>query len=239
MKIIFVNGPPRSGKDTIAEILKKEFPSHTHLEKFAQPLKTAIPLTYGITIDDWKDNLDTPNNKDLRCSQLFDKTPREVQIEFSESFLKPLHGQRIFGQLAVRRIARVNFSWFDSVVISDSGFKEEALEVIREHGRENCCLWRVERQGCSFKGDSRSYLKAEELGIKDYSIRNDHSLDALRTLIIPLYEAITLPRLQTKNEESGEQELESLVDWQGRIALAEGKAYSNWLALEEVSNVKD
>lgn len=224
MKILLLNGPPRSGKDTVAQMIKDHSSSHVHLEKFAHPIKTAVPLAYSIPLDHWRQHVDTTSNKDLPCTELFGKTPREVQIAFSEEFLKPLHDQSIFGELLARRIERINFEWFTSVVVSDSGFEEEARVIIDKYGAENVQLWRIMREGCDFKGDSRGYI---DLGIRMYDIPNEGSLDDLRDLVIPLYEAFTTPRDIVKHDKK-DNEPESNEDWIARQLEMAGKAFSEW-----------
>lgn len=218
MKIILLNGPPRCGKDTISEILKNHCPSEVHLEKFALPLKLAVPMIYGLTQANWKEDLDTEQGKDYRCDQLFGKTPREVQIAISEDLLKPLHGKDIFGKLIVRRIERVNSKWFSATVVSDSGFREEAEVVVDRFGADDVQLWRIHRDGCDFKKDSRGYIHLNDLGVKEFDIDNCGTIRDLINLTVGLYKAAITPR-ETVTV-GNEKELEPMEDWAARCAVA-------------------
>ena len=225
MRIILLNGPPRCGKDTVSAILKEHSPSFVHQEKFALPMKIVTPLVYSVTLSHWKEHLDTAENKDLACSEFFGKTPREVQIALSEEYLKPLHGKTIFGKLLSRRLNMVLGGMLDCVVISDSGFLEEALEVINTFGAENIQLWRIHREGCDFSKDSRNYIQLKEHGVEEYLVPNHGSLDDLRDIVVPLYEAHVLPR-----DGSGD-ELESIESWNSRRKMAAQIAFEDWPTL--------
>lgn len=227
MRILLLNGPPRCGKDTIASILKSHSPSFVHQEKFAQPMKRVVPLIYSVTLDHWNNHLDTAANKDLPCSEFYGKTPREVQIALSEEYLKPLHSKTIFGQLLIRRLHMVLGGMADCAVISDSGFFEEAAQVVEEFGAENVQLWRIHREGCDFSKDSRNYVQLKDLGVREYDITNGGSLDDLRDLVVPLYEALVLPRDNTRHEE-GEVIEESIGAWDTRRLEAADRAFSEW-----------
>lgn len=216
MQIILLNGAPRSGKDTVAKMLKDRSSTSVHLEKFALPLKLSVPLLYGISHDVWRDELDTARNKDLPCSQFFGKTPREVQIALSEDFLKKMHGSNIFGELLSRRVAAIrDRAMLEAVIVSDSGFVDEAMEVVKGFGHRNVQLWRVHREGCDFKRDSREHINLDGCGVLSYDIFNNGSLDDLRDVVIPLYESATLPRDKDEHGNS-----EPLDEWHRRRTVS-------------------
>lgn len=219
-RILLLNGAPRSGKDTIATMLKNRSSSTIHIEKFATPLKLTVPLIYNVSREKWEKELDTPRNKDLACNEFFGKTPREVQISLSEDFLKPLHGKTIFGELLVRRINNlIKKNDLDSIIVSDSGFYHEAKEVVDFFGADTVELWRVHRDGCNFSKDSRGYINLHEDGVTIYDIQNNGSLDDLRLLVEPLYDAFNLPR-ETNNE--------GAEGWKERRLLAGQQAFASW-----------
>ena len=227
MKILLLNGPPRCGKDTISQIIKDDASSIIHQEKFARPMKVTTPLIYGITLQHWVEHLDTPQNKDMPCDEFFGKTPREVQIALSEDYLKPLHGSGIFGQLAVRRIEMINFNWFELVVMSDSGFYDEALMIIERFGADNVELWNILREGCNFKKDSRDYIDLKDQGVQQYYIENNGSLDDLRDLVIPLYEGLLLP-IEGNTDDKGVRTIESFESWKARRVEHGHQTFMTW-----------
>lgn len=145
--IILLNGPPKCGKDTIGNLLNLMLPS-VELIKFAEPLRVFIKTTLGIT------DAELEARKDEHVP-LFDRTIRQAMISYSEDFCKEQFGNRYFGKLAVQRIQR---STADVVVVTDSGFVAEALEVCDAFGPSNVTLVHLHRSGTSFEGDSRSHI---------------------------------------------------------------------------------
>ncbi len=228
MKILLLNGPPRAGKDTISEMLKNANSSFVHQEKFAAPMKRVVPLVYSVPLDHWRTNLDTAANKDLPCAEFFDKTPREVQIALSEDYLKPLHGDTIFGKLLVRRLNMILGGLTDCAVISDSGFVQEAEQIVRKFGAQNVQLWKIYREGCDYEGDSRSYIDLTHLGIETYQVENNGSMDDLRDLVVPLYEALVLPREYEERKGKEDPELETKETWAKRRKAAAQTAFAEW-----------
>jgi len=197
IKVLLLNGPPRSGKDTLAEALWK-FDPDIHLEKFAKPLKDTAPILYGISREEWRTNYDTAANKDYPTPAFFGKSPREVQIAISENLLKPLHGKDVFGRLLVSRISRLPRLVFPPrlVVVSDSGFRAEAEKVVEAVGKDNVFLCRLYRKGCTFAGDSRGYITLSDLGVREVELQNSGGVDDLRDAGERLSSVLRLPREQ-------------------------------------------
>lgn len=168
-KIILINGPPRSGKDTVGQILRLHF--HATVDKFARVLKDKAHELYGMS------NLSHDAYEEKKEDQLpvfLGKTPREVYIALSETYFKPLHGIDIFGKLLWQDIRRVD----GIIAITDSGFEPEARYLIDQVGPENVRLIRVYRDGCDFSNDSRSYIN---LGpdVLTFDLVNDGTLQGL------------------------------------------------------------
>ena len=170
-KIVFFNGPPRSGKDTIVMGLLSRFPTSQNI-KFSTPLKTALPVFFGLTqsqISKLEQDKDTPREYFLG------KSWREVQISLSEHWAKPIFGAIVFGNITKNIIENE----FDSNIflISDSGFQEEAGALIEHFGKENCLLIRLKREGTTFDKDSRSYWE-NVFDIQEITIYNNKSIEA-------------------------------------------------------------
>ena len=151
--VVFLNGPPRSGKDTLAGHIVRTFPEFKAI-KFAEILKNATHHYHGITArthDAFEDVKDIPND-------LFGGlTPRQAYIHLSEKVLKPIKGPTVFGDMLLETMINDPAKGF---VISDSGFHDEAMPLIAHYGRHNCILVRIhaDDRGCTFQNDSRSYL---------------------------------------------------------------------------------
>lgn len=170
MRAILLNGPPRSGKDTIGEMLVKHLPVPSiDLMKFADPIRWFLRETFGVDIE--RDGKDQPHPK------LHGKTPRQAAIQYSEGFCKPLFGVGYFGEVAKRMLRR------DVTVFTDSGFRHEA-EVLPVP----CLQVLIYRNGHNFVGDSRSYWHSDRIGHIEFAndAKNLQELeDKVRADLVP------------------------------------------------------
>jgi hypothetical protein len=169
-KIILLNGPPRVGKDTAASILRKAAaPGTLAVIGFAHHLKRMV---HGIYLGHAGWALD-PNYFDAVKSEpqefLAGMSWRQAYIHYSEQVTKPLHGKEWFGEMFVRAARE---SGCGTVVVPDSGFREEAERVVREFGPDNVLLVKIHREGITFDGDSRSYIDLVDLGVDCWNIIN-------------------------------------------------------------------
>ena len=184
MKVLFLNGPPRAGKDTVGAHLQMHFPG-CEVAKFAGELKDAVHAAFGMP------NVPTDHfesRKDQPCEEFLGATPREVYIAYSERFMKPLYGQGVFGRMLVRTLRSMEDAGVKLVAVTDSGFREEADEVLKAF--PEALLIRLHRKGTSFKGDSRSYI---QLGIEAVDMHNDDESAPVRIAEFA-YEALMGPR---------------------------------------------
>ncbi len=154
MKLILLNGPPRSGKDTLGHEVVRLLNCagrSAGVYKFANALKLMTHRTFGVfNHADWFEKVkDEPNES------FFGKTPRQVYIAMSETFLKPLYGKAIFGKLLADQLRGDSP---EVVVVTDSGFVEEAICLIDELQPEDVILVHMVRDGFDFSNDSRSYV---------------------------------------------------------------------------------
>lgn len=185
MKIIFLNGPPRSGKDTAALAIEEALSSWGFLtihEKFSWPNKAAFAAV-------WQRKLDCDFNVDYYEERKGEIVPeigvsfRQFQIDFSEKFMKPLYGKDVFAHLLLQRIEgyRAANTIF---IVSDCGFQNEIDSVWnaqRFQGR-NMLLLRCTRPGTSFEGDSREMVDTE--WFTSWTLSNDGTADAWRSKAI-------------------------------------------------------
>lgn len=186
---IFLNGPPRSGKDTIGTMLARslskasmrskngsEF-SFVLVEKFAKPVKEGCHGLFNLTdmegrvrCHDWYED---QKNKPL--GDFLGMTPREAYIWYSEEVMKPKFGQNVFGRMMAARLSPL-LSVPDGpgarnriIIFTDSGFECEAKPVLDTFGHDNALLFRLRRDGTSYDGDSRAYI---DLPIPTYDVKN-------------------------------------------------------------------
>lgn len=171
MRVVLLNGPPRSGKDTagaaLGALLEGGYtPNRMSKAKFSDPLKIGVHATFGLLDEqghplpaDWFES-----RKDQPCDEFFGETPRNAYIYHSENYLKPKYGRNVFGRILARRIKQLEdssdriFVGRTVVYIPDSGFYEEAEPVVNLVGPQNVMLVRIHRTGCDFSNDSRNYL---------------------------------------------------------------------------------
>ena len=103
---------------------------------------------------------------------------REFLIHMSENVIKPSFGKDAFGKAFVSSLPEEGV-----VFVSDSGFPEELKPVIDHVGADNILIIRIQRNGCSFEGDSRDYLTPEmfEQNIKFFQVVNNVSEEEFLT----------------------------------------------------------
>jgi len=173
-KVIFLNGPPRCGKDTSAIILQRFLGETAMRMAFANHLKIATHASLGLRgeFDQFE------NSKDQPMAEFFGKTPREAYIAHSELYMKPTYGLDIYGQLWLRNA--MMWSKVEYWIIPDSGFVFEAQPVMEHYGIGNCLLLRIHRDGYDFNGDSRSYIT---LPCETKDITNNTSITELEVAL--------------------------------------------------------
>lgn len=164
MKVVLLNGPPSSGKDTVGEMLYCDLPAAA-IFKFAQPIIDYMRDVHGIDM--------RTVEKDQPHDDLHGRTPREVAIAYSERMCKPLFGDAYFGDLLALDVER-QAAQADGLVaiVTDSGFRAEAAALARRVGPQNCLLVRLSRHGTDFSGDSRSYWPRLR-GMREVQFAND------------------------------------------------------------------
>lgn len=187
-KIILLNGPPSSGKDTAAKHIRQWYITNnlgTHgsaaslrnnciLDRMSLPIKRAFAGTMGLPITEDGEVQPWESCKEEIIPE-FGVSYRQWQIDFSESFLK-CYRQEIFGELLATRIGR-RFSRkiANLIVVPDCGFDIEIKVLYARFDPEDILLVRCHRPGFTFQGDSRSYIRAPKgcafaAGINDVTV---------------------------------------------------------------------
>jgi hypothetical protein len=182
MKLILLNGPPRTGKDTAAANLMIAFRnlgmSITH-EKFSRPLKHAFAGMMNLTVDEDFNTIYYEANKE-KPIPLLGVSFRQWQIDFSEGFMKPKYGDDIFAKLL---LARVKDLKSDLLVVSDCGFAQEAETLIESKRFSDILLIRLWRSEYTFANDSRSYI-ATRPGSRGLDLPNDSNLRQFQVKVV-------------------------------------------------------
>jgi hypothetical protein len=175
MRFIFLNGPPRSGKDTACNaILSMQHPSRREMRRLSAPLKDAVAAIFG-----WSEprRQHYERNKDTVPVGDTGLTYREWQIALSEKLLKPLAGPDVLGRLFLQHC--LNHGMPDHVwVCPDAGFKEELQPILHVFKPDNVLIMHIVRPGTDFMHDSRSYIELEDVtSVMVMNVTNRHDFE--------------------------------------------------------------
>ncbi len=169
-KIIVMNGCPNSGKDTAAEYVDLKYNAQ-HL-RFKDGLYKVAAMVAGITefqmkqLATFRPTKETPSHYFSVGGEFV--SPRQWLIHCSENIVKPLLGKDFFGKQLAQSITS------DLVVCSDGGFESEIIPLL-EAGHD-VYVFRIEREGYTFAGDSRNYLPTSPL-YKTFLVENNGTLE--------------------------------------------------------------
>ena len=174
-KILFLNGPPGSGKDLCGSILRRDREDKVARVEFVDPPKDAVCSLMGISrvwLEAHKDEMFYGDHKA--------HSYREIVIAMSEQFTKPLFGEAFLSKTLIRTIEELQHFGVEAFVVS-SGFPSEAVSIIETFERENCAIARVYRANHDFSGDSRAYWEPRDDKLRCFDISNNASGEALTT----------------------------------------------------------
>lgn len=193
MKLILLNGPPRSGKDTAAKIIQDYFGLRWTVvhDKFSAPHKAAFAAMISGHYDAKHFRVwDYEEHKEKPIPLLNNASFRQWQIDFSEKFMKPLYGGAIFAKLFLeRRTPRMRDEGM-LCVVSDCGFRVEYETVADAWPHEDLLLLVLRRPGYDFSKDSRHYVEVYESDGASFCVIDNGG--TLKDLEIQLLNVVTL-----------------------------------------------
>jgi hypothetical protein len=168
--IIGFNGPPRSGKDTLANILTGQinrfYGVPTHRCILAAPMRQRVEALVGRSTNEWYEK-----QKDVPLDILCGDTPRRCMIKDSEDFLKHNYGQDFWAKIYHHQ----NRVWWDEgtnvIICSDIGFAAE-VQYFCENSKGYLNIL-LSRPGTDFSIDSRNYVDAKPFGGQEFELDND------------------------------------------------------------------
>ena len=174
-KYIIINGPSRSGKDTIAKLLQQQWPIPVSIRKFAEPLRVHLQQMVGLP---WTDE-DFDNLKDVETSVAqYWITPRQIMIDYW-GFLAYRFGEQILGTLLGQALSLEPYREDKfPVIITDCGRAREAEAFIHylvlNHmaSRDDFTVIALHREGTTFTGDSRERIDPRSLDCRFINITN-------------------------------------------------------------------
>jgi hypothetical protein len=185
MYIIGFNGPPYSGKDTLARMVAEHMDSQGVLlpvieASLSTPLRRLAYQMVGETYVD--DHADYSEFKETHYDE-FGCTGRQLMIDVSERFLKLCYGKSIMAKMLFSSLP-VGFAGV--VLVRDSGFQCEIDPLVDTVGRRNLFIVQMRRATCSFEGDSREWVTHNFM----QEVHNNGTLDDLRRDAISVYDNV-------------------------------------------------
>ena len=180
MTLILLNGPPRSGKDTVANMLCSMLPETSHW-KLSGELKARTHAVYGV---DRRDPEEFERTKDQPSLLFLGLSPRQAYIEMHERYLKPVHGPRILGELLLKNIMRsFPLEETENIVVSDAGDVEQCMPLVEAWRPKNTILVHLNREGCTWDNRVRFTLS----GVRTVTLENSCDLPTLRSKLQAMF----------------------------------------------------
>ncbi|AZF88091.1 deoxynucleoside monophosphate kinase [Pectobacterium phage Arno160] len=196
MKVILLNGPIGSGKDTIGAALFRALVQRgcrVRMASFKAAIWEVLGRHFGLTTEQVKHLQCAHDNRVLKerpQALLYGRSTREALIYISEEVVKPNCGVDYFGR-QVADYLQVDERYndpFDFAIITDSGFIEELQPVAH---RYSSYVFRLMGRG-TFEGDSRRYLEWAEcveagvLAMKDIHLEEGHPEYAVDEILLSI-----------------------------------------------------
>lgn len=185
-KIIVLNAPPGAGKDTIGKMVSFYSPGEQcRLISFKQPMfEIALAILGKEKYNRFILAYDDREQKEKPHDFLNGMTCREFMIWISEDVIKPRFGNGYFGKRFAEEAERSDIP----VICTDGGFPDEIIELIRGGHEVKVC--RLHRQGYTFQGDSRDYIRISSArdnasGYReyDYTLTDGDPMQTVRQII--------------------------------------------------------
>ena len=177
--IILIHGRKRSGKDTLAGILK-ELESSFILKSFAGPLKEITAKSFELSLDTVEY---LKNNEDIKLGfrspqekLCTGKSMRNFLQNLGTEAIKPIFGDDVWAKLLIKDYDKTS----QDLVVPDFRVIEEYASLSQDLGSDDLVTIKITRPEVEESGD----LHVTEQGLADfkfdYCIHNDGTLDDLR-----------------------------------------------------------
>lgn len=177
LRVVFLNGPPGCGKDTIADMLYSSM--NARPMKFKAKLDELICCIHDISPQSLRD-FSTREEKDEPQLALGGMSYRQLAIETSENFIKPTYGADYFGKRLWHKIQSVP-TYERIIVVSDCGFYAEVEYILSNIKHSNALMLRIQRDGCNYSNDSRGYVDIPYIKCRDVQNNDTKAILRLRS----------------------------------------------------------
>lgn len=157
-KVIILNGPPRSGKDTIGTFAADDWGFATLA--FKEPMYRIAADTVGMSYEDFMFNYETDGWKDTKVKGWGGKSVRDLMIAISETYIKPFFGEDYFGRKVAEKMEKMS-PYVAHYIMTDGGFFAEVDALVK--AGIDVYVVHMFRDGCTFEGDSRDYIDHPEV----------------------------------------------------------------------------
>lgn len=153
---IILNGPPGSGKDTIANLITSTHGFHKC--EFKEALYRETIQHFQVDRHEFMDRATDREFKERPWEELEAGgkvyTPREALIHVSENIIKINEGEDYFGVCSANMCTE---NRYQMAVFADGGFATEIPPI--QAAYQHTLIIRLHRPGYSFDNDSRKYIE--------------------------------------------------------------------------------
>lgn len=181
MYVVGFNGPPKSGKDSIAQAVRTmidlEFDIPTFTDSIIRPMREAVMSLAG---HDPRDYTLYNQIKDKPAAAFNGDTIRHVMIQMSENFMRKKYGKSCY----VRTLIHANKVTVENpgiIFVPDIGFEEEIKEFTLTVGEIRFINFHVHRPDHGWGHDSRRYCSGEAEPI---ILHNDSTVMAAAEVVL-------------------------------------------------------
>lgn len=185
--IIILNAPAGAGKDTIQQAIA-ELHEVSQLS-FKKPMFAMAKAMLGdMGFGEFMDAYNNRERKEKPLELLHGSSPRQFMIWLSESVIKPHFGDKHFGNLLYDDYIMHENDGYYVGVVSDGGFESETVALIETGVPVR--LVRLHRDGYTFAGDSRDYVRLPDYA--DNSAVDYQEFDVQLTEGLPVVAALDI-----------------------------------------------
>lgn len=185
--IIILNAPAGAGKDTIQQAIA-DLHEVSQLS-FKKPMFAMAKAILGdLGFMEFMEAYNDRERKEKPLDLLHGSSPRHFMIWLSESVIKPHFGDKHFGNLLYDDYIMHENDGYYFGVVSDGGFESETVALIETGVPVR--LVRLHRDGYTFAGDSRDYVRLPDYA--DNSAVDYQEFDVQLTEGLPVVAALDI-----------------------------------------------